>query len=126
MTCKVLVVDDERTIRDILFDFLSMEGYTVVTRSDAVGIRDIVEQEKPGCIVMDVAMPWVGGDEATISLTRAGVRVPIILYSAKMSEAEDTLVEYARTLGAVDFIKKPFDLTRVLTAIQKYCGIVAK
>ncbi len=111
---KILVVDDETAIRNLLIDLLGDEGYAVVAASNGRAALAIAQQQRPDLILMDVMMPELDGLE-TLQHIRAlpGSRdVPIIL----MSAAHRLSPEISDT---VEFITKPFNLDHVLAVVAR-------
>lgn len=110
---KILVVDDEAAIRNLLHDLLGDEGYTVSTASNGRVALAMVTQEQPDLILMDVMMPELDGVE-TLRLLRAGphsAAVPVILMSAAAYLTPDSA-------DGMAFISKPFNLDHVLAVVH--------
>lgn len=109
---KILVVDDETAIRNLLIDLLGDEGYTVFAASNGRAALAIVQQQRPDLILMDVMMPELDGLE-TVQHIRAlpeSNDVPIILMSAAH--------HLSPKIGdSVAFITKPFNLDHVLAVV---------
>lgn len=114
MNAKVLVVDDQRDILELLGMALSQEGYIVRTAASGAEAIDAVAAEKPELILLDILL----GDTSGIKLTtrwknEAGTaHIPIILLTAKDTETD---IIVGLSVGADDYITKPFS-TRVLLA----------
>lgn len=109
---KILVVDDEAAIRNLLDDLLGDEGYEVCTASNGRAALELVQRERPDLILMDVMMPELDGQE-TLRRLRAVPElavVPVILMSAAASITPDSADDIA-------FISKPFNLDHVLAVI---------
>ena len=107
---KILVVDDEREIRDLLGRFLMEEGYEVTLASNGKEALDLAEKEGPQVILLDIMMPGISGIE-TCKRLKAGKKtrfIPIIIATALW----DTCAE-AIEAGAEDFVTKPFNLTEL-------------
>ncbi len=101
----ILVVDDDRRLRELLRKYLSKHGYLVTTAEDAAAARARLEGLSFDLLVLDVMMPGESGLELTESLRRTG-DVPILLLTA-MSEADDRIAGLER--GADDYLAKPFE-----------------
>lgn len=123
MACKVMVVDDEESMRDVMAALLELEGYDSVCFETANNIVEHVVEEHPTCLILDVFIgDGPNGEEALQLLVDAGVSLPVILYSSKDPGADQTtLREYAAMIGAYDYIAKPFDIDDVITSVKKYC-----
>jgi len=111
---KILVVDDEKPIADILQFNLTKEGYSVVTAYDGDEALEKVEAEKPDLILLDIMLPKRDGMEV-VREVRKKYDTPIIMITAKDSEIDKVL---GLELGADDYVTKPFS-TRELVARVK-------
>jgi CheY-like chemotaxis protein len=114
----ILLIEDNRTIRDNTAEILELEGYTVATARDGKkGLEKIIDST-PDLIICDVFMPEMGGLELLTKLGqhRTLKTIPVIFYSAR-AEKED--IKKGMDLGAYDYIVKPSDLQDLLTSIQK-------
>ena len=111
---KILVVDDEAAIRDLLIELFSDEGYLVRAASNGRLAVNMVLDELPDLIVMDVMMPELNGPETLKYLRTLPdlAQVPVILMSA---------ARYISSDGASDvaFISKPFNLDDVLDVVAR-------
>jgi OmpR family response regulator RpaB len=101
---KILVVDDEQSIRQIVETRLKMAGYDVVTAGDGLEALELVKIENPNLIVLDIMMPKVDGLQVCKEI-RKTLTTPIIMLTAK-GEVVDKI--QALELGADDYIVKPF------------------
>ena len=111
MPKKILVVDDKKELRNLLREYLSQEGFEVVTASDGKEALFVARQEKPDLIILDLMMPEMGGYEFMHIFNREA-SIPIIILTAKLEENEKVL---GLELGADDYVTKPFSM-RELTA----------
>ena len=112
---KVLIIDDERAIRNSLGEILSDEGYEVDTAEDGlVGIQK-VEKEKYDVIFCDIKMPGMDGNEVLAKFMEMGLDAAVVMVSGHADIK--TAVECIK-LGAFDFIEKPLDLNRILITIK--------
>lgn len=112
---KILVVDDERAIRNSLKEILSDEGYNVDIAEDGPTAIDMAEKERYDVIFCDIKMPNMEGTEVLEKLRTDGVDSAIIMISGHGDI--DTAVECIKK-GAFDFIQKPLDLNRILITIK--------
>jgi len=112
---KILVVDDERAIRNSLKEILSDEGYSVDTAEDGNIALEMVDKEKYDVIFCDIKMPNMDGQEVLSKLVAEGVEASIIMISGHGDI--DTAVDCIKR-GAYDFIQKPLDLNRILITIK--------
>ncbi|MBW1981771.1 MAG: response regulator [Deltaproteobacteria bacterium] len=119
MAHKVLVVDDEAQVRDILSRFLAVQGYEPITASSGDEAIALVKNESPAVILLDITMPGTDGIETCQRLREMETTrlVPIIV-----ATAHPDCVPEALLVGADDFVDKPFDFKelslRLETALQ--------
>lgn len=112
---KILIIDDERSIRNSLKEILADEGYEVdVAENGATGCA-MVDKEKYSVIFCDIKMPEMDGMEVLGRLTEMGVDSAVVMISGHGDI--DTAVECIKK-GAFDFIQKPLDLNRILITIK--------
>jgi two-component system response regulator MprA len=103
---KVLVVDDDRAVRDALRRVLTLGGYEVQTAEGGAEAIEAVVQSVPDAVVLDVGMPEIDGLEVCERLRRLGNRVPILMLTARV-EVSDRVA--GLDAGADDYLVKPFD-----------------
>jgi two-component system OmpR family response regulator len=111
---KVLVVEDDRTLLDVLKYNLSKEGHDVIAASDGVEALDVARDKKPDLIVLDVMLPKLDGFEVCRILRRE-MTVPILMLTAKASETDKVV---GLELGADDYMTKPFSMREFLARIR--------
>ena len=112
---KVLIIDDERAIRNSLGEILTDEGYEVDTAEDgATGLQQ-VEKEKYDVIFCDIKMPGMDGVEVLGKFTEMGLDSAVVMISGHADI--ETAVECIK-MGAFDFVQKPLDLNRILITIK--------
>jgi two-component system response regulator MprA len=112
---KVLVVDDERAVRDSLKRALELEGYAVGLAADGGEALEKVEAEPPDAVILDVLMPGTDGLEVSRTLRRSGNRVPVLMLTAR-AEVGDRVA--GLDAGADDYLTKPFALEELLARLR--------
>ena len=113
---KILVVDDERAVRESLRRALELEGYEIELAADGREALDRLEAEsQPDVLVLDVLMPGVDGLEVCRRLRRAGSRLPVLMLTAR--DAVENRVA-GLDAGADDYVTKPFALEELLARIR--------
>lgn len=112
---RVLVVDDDDDICDVLREALTDEGYAVATVPHGAAALELVKHHQPAVIICDLRMPIMDG-WSFVDQYRRQARPPasVILLSA-LKDLEDS----AKRLGADGFLKKPFDLADVVTQLER-------
>ncbi|MDR2464815.1 MAG: response regulator YycF [Streptococcaceae bacterium] len=111
---KILVVDDEKPISDIVKFNLEKEGYQVVTAFDGEEALEKVESESPDLILLDLMLPKKDGLEVAREI-RKTLDTPIIMVSAKDSEIDKVL---GLELGADDYVTKPFSNRELVARVK--------
>ncbi|MDF4005828.1 response regulator YycF [Limosilactobacillus fermentum] len=114
MAKKVLVVDDEKPISDIIKFNLEKEGYEVVVAYDGEEALQRVESESPDLIILDLMLPKIDGLEVAKQV-RAKRSTPIIMVTAKDSELDKVL---GLELGADDYVTKPFSNRELVARVK--------
>lgn len=112
---KILVIDDERSIRNSMKDILQYEGYEVVLAENGMEGLVSVKSEKPDVVFCDIKMPKMEGIEVLERIKEFSADTPVIMISGHGTI--DTAIEAIRK-GAYDFIEKPLDLNRILITIK--------
>jgi diguanylate cyclase (GGDEF)-like protein len=113
---KILVVDDEQSLREMLKDILALAGYSVVTASNGEeGLKKVYE-ECPDLIILDASMPVLDGYEMLERMRRDPMLVnkPVIMLSVRSGEYDETR---GLKLGADDYITKPFKASLLLVRV---------
>ncbi len=112
---KILVVEDERNIVDILTFNLAREGYGTLEALDgAAGLRLALEQD-PDLILLDLMLPKMDGFEVCRRLREQGRATPIIMLTAREEETDKVL---GLELGADDYITKPFSMRELMARVK--------
>ena len=112
---KILIIDDERSIRNSLREILADEGYDVDVAENGVQGCQMVDKEKYSVIFCDIKMPEMDGIEVLDKLNEMGVDAAVVMISGHGDI--ETAVECIKK-GAFDFIQKPLDLNRILITIK--------
>src|ERR687886_2147066 len=112
---RILVVDDEPSVRDALDRALRMEGYKVQLAADGEQALDALATSPPDAVVLDILMPAPDGLEVCRRLRAAGDRVPVLMLTAR-----DAIADRVRGLdaGADDYLVKPFALEEMLARLR--------
>ncbi len=109
---RVLVVDDEPTVRDVVARYLERDGYVVREISDGTEVAAAVESFRPDLVVLDVMLPGRSGLDVLRDL---GHSVPVILLTARTDESDRVL---GLELGADDYVVKPFSPRELVARVR--------
>ena len=114
MASKILIVDDEKTIADILAYNLRKEGYDTIEAFDGDTGLKLAISENPDLVILDIMMPGLDGYEVCRQIRKVS-QVPIIMLTAKAEESDKVL---SFELGADDYITKPFGMKEMLARVM--------
>jgi two-component system OmpR family response regulator len=112
---RVLVVDDEPAIAELVSTALSYEGFEVTQADSGLGALAKVESFRPDLIVLDVMLPDIDGFEVVRRLRAEARKVPVVFLTAK-DATEDKV--HGLTLGGDDYVTKPFSLEELLARVR--------
>jgi two-component system response regulator MprA len=115
---KILVVDDERAVRESLRRALELEGYEIELAADGQEALQLLETNgdaQPDAVILDVLMPGVDGLEVCRRLRRSGNRVPVLMLTAR-DEIENRVA--GLDAGADDYVTKPFALEELVARVR--------
>src|SRR6266540_2180133 len=113
---RVLVVDDERAVRDSLRRALELEGYDVELAADGEeALERLAQNGEPDAVVLDILMPKMDGLEVCRRLRREGHRLPVLMLTAR-DEVENRVA--GLDAGADDYVTKPFALEELLARVR--------
>jgi DNA-binding response OmpR family regulator len=111
---RVLVVDDEPKITEVLESYLRGAGYEPVTAANGAEALRVFEKERPVLVILDLMLPDLPGEEVCKRL-RAASRVPIIMLTAKIGDADAVR---GLGLGADDYVTKPFSPRQLMARVE--------
>ena len=122
---KILVVDDEKKITEIVTAYLERDNFSVITAYDGQAALDAVKKYSPDLIILDLMLPEISGWDVCRML-RKDSGIPIIMLTAR-DETADKIV--GLELGADDYVTKPFDakelVSRVKAVLRRYEGALS-
>jgi DNA-binding NtrC family response regulator len=115
----LLIVDDDDGMRDTLLDILEEEGYRVALAEDGLTALDAIKSARFDLVLMDIVMPRMNGVEVLKHVKSIDEDVLVIMMTAY---AGNDLIEQAMELGAYRVLRKPLDVTEVLSLIREAIG----
>ena len=122
MAKKIMIVDDEESLRELVIAIFTPEGYDVVAASSGQECLEMLKKEKPDLILMDMMMPGMSGRETTEKI-RANPKTKDIkvafLTVARFSETGKGTLD---KLNCVEYITKPFDNEELVGKVKKIIG----
>lgn len=115
LSSSILVVDDDRAIRESLGRALRLEGYDVTLAEDGAAALEAIRISPPSAVILDVMMPNVDGLTVCRVLRAEGDRTPVLMLTARTETAERVA---GLDAGADDYLPKPFDLDELLARVR--------
>ena len=115
MARKVLIVDDEKSISDILAYNLKKEDYETVCAYDGQEALSMARSENPDLILLDIMLPYMDGFEVCRTLREEGNNVPIIMLTAREEETDKV---FGLDSGADDYMTKPFSMKELMARVK--------
>jgi two-component system phosphate regulon response regulator OmpR len=112
---KIVIVDDDARIRDLLRRFLSQEGFDVLLAEDGRALDRILQRETINLMVLDLMLPGEDGLHICRRLRAAGVQTPVIMLTAKVEDVDRIT---GLEIGADDYLGKPFNPRELLARIH--------
>lgn len=111
---RILVVDDEATVREVVAAYLDREGFEVAQAADGTAALELIEREHPDLVVLDVMLPGTDG-LSILSAVRRAMSTPVILLTAR-ADATDRIL--GLEMGADDYVVKPFSPREVVARVK--------
>lgn len=112
---KILIVDDEAGVRDLLKDALKLAGFATEVASDGMSALTVLRTYSPDIMIIDINMPLMDGFELVERLRKNGNEVPVLMLSARADRVD---VTRGLTLGADDYVVKPFGLEELVLRLK--------
>src|SRR5215831_14840961 len=124
VTKKILVVDDDVSIADLLTQALFEEGYEVHKTVQSLRFYDAVREHHPDLILLDLMMPYLAGEDELqlMQLSPDTSNIPVIVVTAKPEADVRSEEASLRRLGVVDIVYKPFDLNQLVHLVKRTIG----
>ncbi len=111
----ILIVDDDEALCELMAESLRHAGYNVRTAENGMDALFAMEAQQPSVMILDLRMPLLDGWELSEELRTWDVDVPVIVVSGASTDVAAT----AQQMGAVDFLKKPFDLNELVDKVDR-------
>jgi DNA-binding response OmpR family regulator len=115
---KVVIVDDDRALRDRLQAILEAQGYRVSQAPSGLRLLSLLEVDRPDVILLDVAMSWINGFELCRAM-KANLNyrsIPVVFISGRSQPSD---IETGLSCGAADYFVKPLDTGRLLERLRE-------
>src|SRR5262245_63436123 len=121
MAQRVVVVDDDREVRDWIRDGLVRVGYEVKAVANGLRLVSALHVDRPDLILLDVMMSWIDGFELCRAIKQNPEfrDIPVVFMSGKTAPAD---IERGLACGAIDYFPKPLDIESLLSRVQELIG----
>jgi DNA-binding response OmpR family regulator len=121
MAKKILIMDDDPTIADLLTEALADEGYETFMTTQSLRFYDAVREHQPDLILLDLMMPYLDGrDELKLMTMGVNHQIPVIVVTAFLGAANEE--QDFRDAGVVHIVYKPFDLDKLVDLVKSTIG----
>src|SRR5689334_23466322 len=110
----IMIVDDHANVRTLVSEYLSEQGFRVVSARDGMEALEVAQREYPDLILLDVMMPNLDGFEF-MRIYRKSHNIPVILLTARLAETDKVV---GLELGADDYVTKPFGMAELVARIR--------
>lgn len=121
MPKKILIMDDDPTIADLLTEALADEGYETHMTTQSLRFYDAVTEHKPDLVLLDLMMPYLNGrDELKLMAMGVNHQIPVIVVTALLEAAKEE--KEFREAGVVHIVYKPFDLDKLVELVKDTIG----
>jgi DNA-binding response OmpR family regulator len=120
MSKKILVMDDDPTIADLLREALADEGYETYMTTQSLRFYDAVSEHKPDLILLDLMMQYLDGRDELKLMEMGNYNIPVIVVTAYLDAVKEE--EEFRKAGVVHIVYKPFDLDKLVDLVRSTIG----
>lgn len=121
MAKKILIMDDDPTIADLLTEALADEGYETHMTTQSLRFYNSVREHQPDLVLLDLMMPYLDGrDELKLMAMNIDRQIPVIVVTAFLGAASEE--QEFREAGVVHIVYKPFDLDKLVDLVKRTIG----
>ena len=120
MAKKILIMDDDPTIADLLKEALADEGYETYMTTQSLRFYDAVREHQPDLILLDLMMQYLDGRDELKLLQLGAEKIPVIVVTAYLDAGNEA--EEFREAGVVHIVYKPFDLDKLVDLVKSTIG----
>jgi Response regulator containing CheY-like receiver, AAA-type ATPase, and DNA-binding domains len=121
MAKKILIMDDEPTIADLLTEALADEGYETFMTTQSLRFFDAVREHQPDLILLDIMMPYLDGrDELKLLAMAVERQIPVIVVTAFLGAGNEE--QEFKEAGVVHIVYKPFNLDKLVELVKQTIG----
>ncbi len=120
---KILVVEDDASVSELVKTVLEQENYAVITAPSAEIAKELIESEKPDMALIDIMLPGQGGMDLILDLHASSPKLGIILTSGKIDMNKSTFKVLAHQFGVISILPKPFTIDELLLTVKEAANL---
>ena len=117
---RVLIVDDDLSVRETLEEIVTLYGYEAVTAESAKEALGILPRKRIDLVLLDLRMPDITGEKFLDFIRKQGFKTPVVVVSAHVDKG---MAQYLGKIGISGIVTKPFEVGRVIDVMNKALGI---
>ena len=117
---RILIVDDELSIRQVLQEIVTVYGYEAETAQSAKEALGILPKKKIDLVMLDLNMPDITGEKFLDFIRKQGFKTPVVVVSAHIDKG---MAQYLGKVGISGIVTKPFEVERVIDVMNKALGV---
>lgn len=116
---KILIVEDDLSLSEMVQELLEEEGYTVLAVPSAEQAKKLIESENPSLAIIDVMLPGQGGMDLILDLHATNPNLKIVITSGKIDMSKSTFKVLAHQFGVIAILPKPFTVEELIDTIKE-------
>lgn len=116
---KILVVEDDESVSELVKSVLELEGYSVSTAPNAETAKKFIKEDAPDLALIDIILPGQGGMDLILELHAVCPNLGIVLTSGKIDMTKATFKVLAHQFGVVSILPKPFTVEELITTVKE-------
>jgi len=120
---KILVVEDDISVSELVKTVLEDEGYSVITAPSAEIAKELIHTDNPDMAIVDIMLPGQGGMDLILDLHATSPQLGIILTSGKIDMNKSTFKVLAHQFGVISILPKPFTIDELLLTVKEAAGL---
>jgi DNA-binding response OmpR family regulator len=120
---KILVVEDDISVSELVKTVLEQENYTVITAPSAEIAKELIQSENPDLAMIDIMLPGQGGMDLILDLHITSPKLGIILTSGKIDMNKSTFKVLAHQFGVISILPKPFTIDELLLTVKEAASL---
>lgn len=120
---KILIVEDDISVSELVKTVLEQENYTVITAPSAEVAKELIQSENPDMAIIDIMLPGQGGMDLILDLHATSPKLGIILTSGKIDMNKSTFKVLAHQFGVISILPKPFTIDELLLTVKEAASL---